>query len=65
MKKYPAASVAPLSLIVPVSGIVTSYLAFDEHFVMGVWIGAAVMLAGVAIFVCAPYLRKQQRTDAL
>jgi O-acetylserine/cysteine efflux transporter len=60
MKKYPAASVAPLSLIVPVSGIVTSYLAFDEHFATGVWIGAAVMLAGVAIFVCAPYLGKRQ-----
>jgi O-acetylserine/cysteine efflux transporter len=60
MKKYPAASVAPLSLIVPVSGIVTSYIAFDEHFATGVWIGAAVMLAGVAIFVCAPYLGKRQ-----
>jgi O-acetylserine/cysteine efflux transporter len=64
MKKYPAASVAPLSLIVPVSGIVTSYLAFDEHFATGVWIGAAVMLVGVAIFVCAPYLRWRQAADA-
>jgi O-acetylserine/cysteine efflux transporter len=64
MKKYPAASVAPLSLIVPVSGIVTSYMAFDEHFATGVWIGAAVMLAGVAIFVCAPYLRWRQAADA-
>jgi O-acetylserine/cysteine efflux transporter len=58
MKKYPAASVAPLSLLVPVSGIVTSYLAFDEHFATGVWAGAIVMLAGVALFVCAPLLRR-------
>lgn len=58
MKTYPAASVAPLSLVVPVSGIVTSYLAFDEHFAAGVWIGVAIMLAGVALFVCAPYFRK-------
>jgi O-acetylserine/cysteine efflux transporter len=41
---------------------VTSYLAFDEHYAIGVWIGVAVMLAGVAIFVLAPYLRKQQVT---
>jgi len=59
MKTYPAASVAPLSLIVPVSGIVTSWLAFDEHFAAGVWIGVGVMLAGVAIFVCAPYFKRK------
>lgn len=58
MKKYPAASVAPLSLLVPVSGIVTSYLAFDEHFAPGVWVGACVMLLGVAVFVCAPWFRR-------
>ena len=57
MKTYPAASVAPLSLLVPVSGIVTSYLAFDERFAAGVWVGVAVMLMGVAVFVCAPRFR--------
>ncbi|MEX1826222.1 EamA family transporter [Luteibacter sp. CQ10] len=59
MKTYPAAMVAPLSLIVPVSGIVTSYVAFDERFSAGVWVGVAVMLFGIGVFVCAPYLRRR------
>ena len=58
MKKYPATSVAPLSLIVPVSGIFTSYLVFDERFEPAVWGGIVVMLMGVACFVLAPYFRR-------
>lgn len=54
MKTYPAATVAPLSLLVPVSGIATSWLVFDEHFAPGVWCGIAIMLAGVVVFVVAP-----------
>lgn len=54
MKTYPAATVAPLSLLVPVSGIATSWLVFDEHFAPGVWFGIAIMLAGVVVFVVAP-----------
>jgi O-acetylserine/cysteine efflux transporter len=59
MKTYPAATVAPLSLIVPVSGIVTSHLVFDEVFPAGIWAGVAVILLGVALFVCAPYLGRR------
>ncbi|MET0618091.1 MAG: EamA family transporter [Luteibacter sp.] len=54
MKTYPAATVAPLSLLVPVSGIATSWLVFDEHFAPGVWFGIAIMLAGVVVLVVAP-----------
>jgi O-acetylserine/cysteine efflux transporter len=61
MKTYPAAVVAPLSLMVPVSGIVTSYLAFDERFAVGVWGGVVVMLVGVAVFVCTPYFGRSRR----
>jgi len=56
MKTYPAAQVAPLSLIVPVSGIVTSYLVFDERFGGFVWVGIGAMLAGVAVFILGPRL---------
>ncbi|URL58239.1 EamA family transporter [Luteibacter flocculans] len=56
MKKYPASSVAPLSLIVPVSGVVTSYLVYHETFAPMVWVGVVVMLVGVAIFVLGPRL---------
>lgn len=51
MKKYPAAMVAPLSLIVPISGLITSYLAFDEHLSGGMWIAIATVLGGIAIFI--------------
>lgn len=54
MKTYPAATVAPLSLLVPASGIATSWIAFDERFAPGVWGGIVVMLTGVVVFVVAP-----------
>jgi O-acetylserine/cysteine efflux transporter len=54
MKTYPASSVAPLSLLVPVSGIATSWLAFGERFPAAVWGGVALILAGIAVFVLAP-----------
>jgi O-acetylserine/cysteine efflux transporter len=57
MKTYPAAQVAPLSLIVPVSGIATSYLVFDERFGSAVWGGIVAMIAGVAVFVLGPRQR--------
>jgi O-acetylserine/cysteine efflux transporter len=60
LKAYPAASVAPLSLLVPVSGIVTSYLVFDERFPVEVWVGIVVMLAGVAAFVLAPWIASRR-----
>ncbi|MGA7440045.1 MAG: EamA family transporter [Luteibacter sp.] len=58
MKTYPASSVAPLSLLVPVSGIATSWLVFDERFPPSVWLGALLILAGIAVFVLAPMLRR-------
>lgn len=54
MKTYPAATVAPLSLLVPVSGIATSWFVFNEQFATGVWCGVGVMLCGVVVFVIAP-----------
>jgi O-acetylserine/cysteine efflux transporter len=59
MKTYPAAQVAPLSLIVPVSGILTSYLVFGERFNGFVWVGVVAMLAGVAVFVLGHRLLRQ------
>ena len=53
MKKYPVSSVAPLSLFVPVSGLITSWLVFDEHIGMGKIIAALLILSGMAIFLYA------------
>jgi O-acetylserine/cysteine efflux transporter len=53
MKKYPVSSVAPLSLFVPVSGLITSWLVFDEHIGMGKIIAALLILSGMTIFLYA------------
>ena len=61
MKKYAAALVAPLSLLVPVSGILTSYLAFQEQIAPAMWLAIVVVLAGIALFVDVGrlFLRRQ------
>ncbi|NVZ86099.1 EamA family transporter [Pseudomonas yamanorum] len=51
MKKYPASMVAPLSLIVPVSGIMTSWLFFDERLSLGQFLAIGLVFVGIAIFV--------------
>lgn len=58
MKTYPASSVAPLSLLVPVSGIATSWLVFGERFPPALWLGVALILVGISVFVLAPRLSK-------
>jgi O-acetylserine/cysteine efflux transporter len=51
MKKYPASMVAPLSLIVPVSGLLTSWLFFDEQLSLGQWAAIGLVFIGIGIFV--------------
>ncbi|WP_218171149.1 EamA family transporter [Pseudomonas yamanorum] len=51
MKKYPASMVAPLSLIVPVSGILASWLFFDERLSLGQFLAIGLVFVGIAIFV--------------
>ncbi|UPG94916.1 EamA family transporter [Luteibacter aegosomatissinici] len=58
MKTYPASSVAPLSLLVPVSGIATSWLAFGERFPPALWLGVLLILLGIGVFIVSPLLRK-------
>jgi O-acetylserine/cysteine efflux transporter len=58
MKTYPASSVAPLSLLVPVSGIATSWLAFGERFPPMLWLGVLLILLGIGVFIVSPLLRK-------
>ncbi|QWT19178.1 EamA family transporter [Bacillus sp. NP157] len=61
MKTYPAASVAPLSLLVPVSGMATARLVFGETFPSVVWIGAALILMGIGVFVVGPGIAARRR----
>jgi O-acetylserine/cysteine efflux transporter len=53
MKKYEAAEVAPLSLIVPLSGLLTSYLLFDEDLGYDQFAAIALVMLGIAVFLNA------------
>lgn len=51
MKKYPASRVAPLLLMVPVSGLLTSYVFFGEQLSLGQGVAIGLVFVGIAIFV--------------
>lgn len=51
MKKYPASMIAPLSLMVPVSGLLTAYLFFDEALGSRQAVAIALVFIGIALFV--------------
>lgn len=57
MKKYPATRVAPLSLFVPVSGVVASYLFFGEQMNVAKAMAIGFVLLGILIFVNAQGLQ--------
>lgn len=56
--RYPAAVVAPLALLSPVTGVVVSALVFGERFTSMRYAGMALILAGLAVIV----LRAPNRT---
>ncbi len=47
-KRYPAATVAPYSLLVPLWGIAMAKAIFDEPLNTAKWIGVGLVVAGVA-----------------
>lgn len=51
MKKYPATQVAPLSLFVPISGVITSYLFLDEKLSSAQTLSVGVVILGILIFL--------------
>jgi O-acetylserine/cysteine efflux transporter len=51
LSRYPAAQVAPFSLLVPVFGMALTALVFGETLGAGVLAGAAVVLTGLALAV--------------
>ena len=58
--RYPAAVVAPLALLSPVTGVVVSALVFGERFTSLRYACMALILAGLAVIV----LRMPKRTLA-
>lgn len=51
MKKYPATCVTPLSLLVPVSGLLTAWVVFGEQLVALQWLAVGLTLAGIGVFL--------------
>jgi O-acetylserine/cysteine efflux transporter len=49
--RHPASKVAPLSLLVPVVGLVSSAWFLDEHLAAVQWLGGAVVMLGLAVNV--------------
>ena len=51
LRRYPAASVAPLALLSPVTGVVASAVVFGERFSATRLAGMALILAGLSVIV--------------
>jgi O-acetylserine/cysteine efflux transporter len=49
MSRYPASTVAPFTLLVPVVGIFTAWLVRGEHPTWGELLGSLIVLAGLAL----------------
>jgi O-acetylserine/cysteine efflux transporter len=49
LKRYPAGKVAPFSLLVPVVGLYSAWLVFDERLAVLQWLGVAAVGAGLLI----------------
>ena len=51
LSRYPAAAVAPMALLAPVTGVVASALVFSERFTATRYAGMALILAGLAVII--------------
>ncbi|SOZ36473.1 O-acetylserine/cysteine exporter [Cupriavidus neocaledonicus] len=51
LTRYPASQVAPLTLLVPVVGLVSAHVLLGEDLSAAQWIGAAVVMAGLLLNV--------------
>ncbi|CAG4907339.1 EamA family transporter [Paraburkholderia gardini] len=51
LSRYPASQVAPFSLLVPIVGLASASLFLDEHLSQAQIVGAALVMAGLAVNV--------------
>ncbi|MNG03369.1 putative amino-acid metabolite efflux pump [compost metagenome] len=65
IKKYPASQVAPLSVIVPISGILTSWYVFDEPIGGEKMFALILTVLGIALFMNASRIGTHITANAL
>ena len=51
MKKYTASSVAPISLLIPIFGLITSHFMFNEIINLDKIISATLIIIGIMILI--------------
>jgi O-acetylserine/cysteine efflux transporter len=61
LKTYPASQVAPLSLLVPVAGMLTSYVVYGETIGVARLLAAACILSGIAVMFFGERLALRRR----
>lgn len=49
LSKYPAQKIAPLSLLIPIVGIITAWLILGETLSLWQWAGSALIIAGLVL----------------
>ena len=49
LSRHPVSKIAPLSLLIPVIGLVSSWLMLGEHMTLLQWISGAIVVAGLAM----------------
>lgn len=59
LSKHPVGLIAPLTLLVPIVGLVSAALVLDEHLSALQWVGAAVVMLGLVINVFGPKIRQR------
>ncbi len=61
LAEYPAQKIAPLSLLVPVIGLITAQLALNERLATVQWIGGVIIIIGLMITNFSSLAAKRQR----
>lgn len=59
LRRYPAATVTPFALLIPVFGMGSTAIAFGERLEALTWIGAALIFAGLMVNVFGARLRRR------
>ncbi|MDN5843587.1 MAG: EamA family transporter, partial [Alcaligenaceae bacterium] len=64
LSRHPVAKIAPLSLLIPIVGLLCADLVLDEHLRPVQWVGGAIVLAGLAVNMFGPRLFRWRAAGA-